>query len=69
SDKSSASGAGASEVRTSGNVATSVSAKEKIPKKPRTEKKKATKIVRKMMIQEEDEEETDEEPLKCKRKR
>ncbi|MCI50350.1 hypothetical protein A2U01_0071594, partial [Trifolium medium] len=68
SDKSSASGAGASEVRTSGNVATSVSAKEKIPKKPRTQKKKATKIVRKMVI-EEDEEETDEEPLKCKRKR
>ncbi|MCI59997.1 hypothetical protein A2U01_0081252, partial [Trifolium medium] len=68
SDKSSASGVGASEVKTSGNVVTYVSAKEKIHKKPRTEKKKATKIVRKMVIQE-DEEETDEEPLKCKRKR
>ncbi|MCI20227.1 hypothetical protein A2U01_0041389, partial [Trifolium medium] len=56
SDKSSASGAGASEVRASGNVATSVSAKEKIPKKPRTEKKKATKVVRKMILQEDEEE-------------
>ncbi|MCI30930.1 hypothetical protein A2U01_0052141, partial [Trifolium medium] len=65
----SASGVGASEVRTSGNVATSVSNKEKIPKKQRTQKKKATKIVRKWVIQEEDEEETDEESLQCKRKR
>ncbi|MCI40852.1 hypothetical protein A2U01_0062085, partial [Trifolium medium] len=46
-----------------------MSAKEKIPKKPRTQMKKALKVVRKMMSQEEDEEETDEEPLQCKRKR
>ncbi|MCI57690.1 hypothetical protein A2U01_0078941, partial [Trifolium medium] len=40
SDKSSAYGAGASEVRASGKVVTSASTKEKIPKKPRTQKKK-----------------------------
>ncbi|MCI48496.1 hypothetical protein A2U01_0069739, partial [Trifolium medium] len=56
-------------------VATSVSNKEKITKKPRThkkkkkKKKKAPKIVRQLVIQEEDEEETDEEPLQSKRKR
>ncbi|MCI91740.1 hypothetical protein A2U01_0113035, partial [Trifolium medium] len=44
-------------------------AKEKIPKKPRTQKKKAPKVVRQLMIQEKDEEATDEEPLLCKRKR
>ncbi|MCI51619.1 hypothetical protein A2U01_0072863, partial [Trifolium medium] len=57
-----------SEIRTSG-VVTSVSTKEKITKKPRTQKKKAPKIVRKLVIQEEDEEKTDEEPLQSKRKR
>ncbi|MCI25366.1 hypothetical protein A2U01_0046557 [Trifolium medium] len=51
-----------SEVRAAG-VATSVSNKEKITKKPRTQKKKVPKIVRKLVIQGEDEEETDEEPL------
>ncbi|MCI43410.1 hypothetical protein A2U01_0064647, partial [Trifolium medium] len=52
-------GAEASEVRTSENVVSAVSAKEKIPKKPRTQNKKAPKIMRKMVVQEEDEEETD----------
>ncbi|MCI86736.1 hypothetical protein A2U01_0108017, partial [Trifolium medium] len=57
-----------SEVRASG-VATSVSDKEKITKKPRTQKKKAPKVVRQLVIQEEDEEETNEQPLQSKRKR
>ncbi|MCI33380.1 hypothetical protein A2U01_0054597, partial [Trifolium medium] len=43
--------------------------KEKVTKKPRTQKKKAPKIVRKLVIQEEDDEATDEEPLQVKRKR
>ncbi|MCI47515.1 hypothetical protein A2U01_0068757, partial [Trifolium medium] len=57
-----------SEVRASG-VTTSVSDKEKITKKPRTQKRRAPKVVRQFVIQEEDEEETDEELLQCKRKR
>ncbi|MCI89656.1 hypothetical protein A2U01_0110945, partial [Trifolium medium] len=58
-----------SEVRASGKVIASVSAKEKIPKKPRTQKKKEPTVVRQLVIQEEDEEETDEKSLQCKRKR
>ncbi|MCI28118.1 hypothetical protein A2U01_0049318, partial [Trifolium medium] len=46
SDKSSAYGAGASEVIASENVVSTMSAKEKIPKKPRTQKKNAPKVVR-----------------------
>ncbi|MCI59232.1 hypothetical protein A2U01_0080487, partial [Trifolium medium] len=42
---------------------------EKVTKKPRTQKKKAPKTVRKLVIQEEDDEVTDEEPLQNKRKR
>ncbi|MCI95489.1 hypothetical protein A2U01_0116787, partial [Trifolium medium] len=63
------SGVGASKVRASGKVVSSVSAEEKIPKKPRTRKKKSPKVGRKLVIPDEDEEETDEEPLQCKRKR
>ncbi|MCI16344.1 hypothetical protein A2U01_0037486 [Trifolium medium] len=43
--------------------------KEKVTKKQRTHKKKEPKIVRKLVVHEEDNEETDEEPLKSKRKR
>ncbi|MCI36816.1 hypothetical protein A2U01_0058039, partial [Trifolium medium] len=46
-------------------VATSVSDKEKITKKQRTQKKRAPRAVRKMVVHEE----TDEEPLQRKRKR
>ncbi|MCI41576.1 hypothetical protein A2U01_0062809, partial [Trifolium medium] len=42
--------------------------KEKVIKKPRTQKKKAPNTVRKLVIQEEDDEATDEEPLQVKRK-
>ncbi|MCI37071.1 hypothetical protein A2U01_0058295, partial [Trifolium medium] len=46
----------------------SESDKEKVIKKPRTQKKKEPKSVRKWVIQEDDEE-TDDEPLQIKRKR
>ncbi|MCI57261.1 hypothetical protein A2U01_0078512, partial [Trifolium medium] len=46
-----------------------IDVKEKVSKKQRTQKKKAPKVVRKMVVQEVDDEETDEEPLQCKRKR
>ncbi|MCI49332.1 hypothetical protein A2U01_0070576 [Trifolium medium] len=42
---------------------------KRVTKKPRTQKKKEPKVVRKLVIQDEDEEETDEEPLQIKRKR
>ncbi|MCI82025.1 hypothetical protein A2U01_0103299, partial [Trifolium medium] len=40
-----------------------VSESEKVTKKPRTQKNKGPKIVRKLMVNEEDDEETEEEPL------
>ncbi|MCI64396.1 hypothetical protein A2U01_0085654, partial [Trifolium medium] len=49
-------------------VAASVSEKEKGIKKQRTQKKRAPRVIRKMVLQEEDDEETDEEPLQLKRK-
>ncbi|MCI15837.1 hypothetical protein A2U01_0036976, partial [Trifolium medium] len=49
-------------------IGISVSDKENVAKKQRTQKK-STRTVRKLLINEDDDEETDEEPLKCKRKR
>ncbi|MCI67513.1 hypothetical protein A2U01_0088772, partial [Trifolium medium] len=50
-------------------VASFVSEKEKVTKKQRTQKKMAPRVTRKMVLQEEDDEETDEEPLQLKRNR
>ncbi|MCI52072.1 hypothetical protein A2U01_0073316, partial [Trifolium medium] len=50
-------------------VATSVSEKEKIVKKQKTQKKRAPRARRNLVIHEKDDEETDEEPLQQKRKR
>ncbi|MCI66218.1 hypothetical protein A2U01_0087476, partial [Trifolium medium] len=43
--------------------------KGKSVKKQRSERKKAPKVQKRVVIQEEDDEETDEEPLEIKRKR
>ncbi|MCI31782.1 hypothetical protein A2U01_0052994 [Trifolium medium] len=43
--------------------------KEKVTKKQRSQKKKEPRVIRKLVIHEEDDVETDEEPLKSKRKR
>ncbi|MCI83086.1 hypothetical protein A2U01_0104361, partial [Trifolium medium] len=46
-----------------------VSESEKVTKKPRTQKSKGPKVVRKLTVNEEDGEETEEESLTSKRKR